>query len=230
MYHALLGTDYDAGLRLRVAVSGGAAMPAEIMRRFEERFAVPILEGYGLSETSPIATFNRVDRPRKQGSIGLPVWGVEVDVVDASGKPAPDGEPGEIVIRGHNVMKGYFGRPKATTAAIDGDGWFRTGDIGTRDADGYFYVVDRKKDMIIRGGFNVYPCELEEVLLTHPQVSLSPRIARLATASCCCATSAPGRTSAVSRFAAGRLPWLVRVAPVIVDACRIHRSGISTIS
>src|SRR6185437_5604951 len=171
MYHALLGTDYDAGLRLRVAVSGGAAMPAEIMRRFEERFAVPILEGYGLSETSPIATFNRVDRPRKQGSIGLPVWGVEVDVVDASGKPAPDCEQGEIVIRGHNVMKGYFGRPQATTAAIDGDGWFRTGDIGTRDADGYFYVVDRKKDMIIRGGFNVYPRELEEVLLTHPQVS-----------------------------------------------------------
>jgi long-chain acyl-CoA synthetase len=173
MYHALLGSESDAGLKLRVAVSGGAPLPGEIMRRFEERFAVPILEGYGLSETSPIATFNRVDRPRKEGSIGLPVWGVEVDVVDKEGKPAPDGEPGEIVIRGHNVMKGYLGRPEATKAAIDDDGWFRTGDIGTRDADGYFYVVDRKKDMIIRGGFNVYPRELEEVLLTHPDVSLA---------------------------------------------------------
>jgi long-chain acyl-CoA synthetase len=176
MYHALLGSESgSSGIadHLRVAVSGGAAMPGEIMRRFEERFAVPILEGYGLSETSPIATFNRADRPRKQGSIGLPVWGVEVDVVDSSGKPAADGEPGEIVIRGHNVMKGYFGRPEATKLAIDEDGWFRTGDIGTRDADGYFYVVDRKKDMIIRGGFNVYPRELEEVLLTHPQVSLA---------------------------------------------------------
>ena len=178
MYHALLESgslesETEAGLQLRVAVSGGAPLPGEIMRRFEERFAVPILEGYGLSETSPIATFNRVDRPRKQGSIGLPVWGVEVEVVDKEGKPAPDGEPGEIVIRGHNVMKGYFGRPDATKAAIDDDGWFRTGDIGTRDADGYFYVVDRKKDMIIRGGFNVYPRELEEVLLTHPQVSLA---------------------------------------------------------
>src|SRR5215472_4878433 len=117
MYHALLGCESEsAGIadHLRVAVSGGAAMPGEIMRRFEKRFAVPILEGYGLSETSPIATFNRIDRPRKQGSIGLPVWGVEVDVVDKEGKPAPDGEPGEIVIRGHNVMKGYFGRPEAT--------------------------------------------------------------------------------------------------------------------
>src|SRR5215472_5452637 len=173
MYHALLECEQEAGLGLRVAVSGGAPMPGEIMHRFEEKFAVPILEGYGLSETSPIATFNRVDRPRKQGSIGLPVWGVEVDVVTSGGKSAPDGEPGEIVIRGHNVMKGYYGRPEATKAAIDEDGWFRTGDIGTRDADGYFYVVDRKKDMIIRGGFNVYPRELEEVLLTHPQVSLA---------------------------------------------------------
>jgi len=171
MYHALLNCESPAEIAgtLRVAVSGGAAMPVEVMRRFEERFDVPILEGYGLSETSPIATFNRVDSPRKQGSIGLPVWGVEVDVLTRDDKPAPDGEPGEIVIRGHNVMKGYYGRP----GAIDDDGWFRTGDIGTRDADGYLYVVDRKKDMIIRGGFNVYPRELEEVLLTHPQVSLA---------------------------------------------------------
>jgi len=158
---------------MRIAVSGGAALPVELMRRFEERFAVPILEGYGLSETSPVATFNRTDRPRRAGSIGLPVWGVDVRIIRDDGSIADPDERGEIVIRGHNVMKGYFRRPDATAAAIDRDGWFRTGDIGVRDADGYLYVVDRKKDMIIRGGFNVYPRELEEVLLTHPQVSLA---------------------------------------------------------
>jgi long-chain acyl-CoA synthetase len=178
MYHALLtcetAGEYDLdgiAAGLRVAVSGGAALPGEVMRKFEERFGVPIVEGYGLSETSPVATFNRVDRPRKPGSIGLPVWGVEVELRGGDGREPAIGEPGEIVIRGHNVMKGYFGRPEATVAAIDEDGWFRSGDIGTRDADGYLYIVDRKKDMIIRGGFNVYPRELEEVLLTHPQVS-----------------------------------------------------------
>jgi long-chain acyl-CoA synthetase len=180
MYHALLTCEDTAGLdigaiaaRMRVAVSGGAALPAELMRRFEERFTVPILEGYGLSETSPLATFNRVDRPRRPGSIGLPVWGVEVKIVRDDGVVAEVGEPGEIAIRGHNVMKGYFQRPAATAEAIDSQGWFRTGDIGTQDADGYLYVVDRKKDLIIRGGFNVYPRELEEVLLTHPRVSLA---------------------------------------------------------
>ena len=180
MYHALLNCQetgrFDTGkiaARMRVAVSGGAALPMEVMRRFEERFGVPILEGYGLSETSPVATFNRLDRPRRPGSVGLPVWGVQVRIIRDDGSAAGDGEPGEIAIRGHNVMKGYFGRPEATAQAIDRDGWFRTGDIGTRDADGYLYVVDRKKDMIIRGGFNVYPRELEEVLLTHPAVSLA---------------------------------------------------------
>jgi long-chain acyl-CoA synthetase len=180
MYHALLNCEpagrFDIptiAARMRIAVSGGAALPAELMRRFEERFGVPILEGYGLSETSPIATFNRVDRPRRPGSIGLPVWGVEVRIIRDDGSVAKDGEPGEITIRGHNVMKGYFRRPEATAAAIDAQGWFRTGDIGIRDAGGYLYVVDRKKDLIIRGGFNVYPRELEEVLLTHPEVSLA---------------------------------------------------------
>ena len=189
MYHALLtraATERDTAHpaedvplatgaiadRMRVAISGGAPMPRELMRRFEERFSVQILEGYGLSETSPIATFNRRDRPRRPGSIGLPVWGVEVEVVTKDGARAEPGEPGEIVIRGHNVMKGYFARPEATAEAIDADGWFHSGDIGTRDADGYLYVVDRKKDMIIRGGFNVYPRELEEVMLTHPQVRM----------------------------------------------------------
>jgi long-chain acyl-CoA synthetase len=179
MYHALLNCPpgrYDIptiAARLRIAVSGGAALPAEVLRRFEERFGVPILEGYGLSETSPIATFNRVDRPRRPGSIGLPVWGVEVRIIRDDGSQAKHGEAGEIVIRGHNVMKGYFRRPEATAAAIDAQGWFRTGDVGIQDAGGYLYVVDRKKDMIIRGGFNVYPRELEEVLLTHPEVSLA---------------------------------------------------------
>jgi long-chain acyl-CoA synthetase len=180
MYHALLNCEetgrFDIekiAARMRVAVSGGAALPVEVMRRFEERFGVPILEGYGLSETSPVATFNRLDRPRRPGSVGLPVWGVQVRIVRDDGSAAGDAEPGEIAIRGHNVMKGYFGRPEATAQAIDRDGWFRTGDIGTRDADGYLYIVDRKKDMIIRGGFNVYPRELEEVLLTHPAVSLA---------------------------------------------------------
>ena len=177
MYHALLGATADGGLdpapiaRLRVAVSGGAALPAEVMRRFERRFGVPILEGYGLSETSPVATFNRIDRPRRQGSIGLPAWGVQVQIRADDGSEAGVEQAGEIVIRGHNVMKGYLGRPGATAEAIDPAGWFRTGDIGKRDEDGYLYVVDRKKDMIIRGGFNVYPRELEEVLLTHPAVS-----------------------------------------------------------
>ena len=180
MYHALLNCEetgrFDIekiAAHIGVAVSGGAALPVEVMRRFEKRFGVPILEGYGLSETSPVATFNRVDRPRRPGSIGLPVWGVEVRIARDDGTEADDGEPGEIAIRGHNVMKGYFRRPEATAEAVDRDGWFRTGDIGTRDADGYLYVVDRKKDMIIRGGLNVYPRELEEVLLTHPAVSLA---------------------------------------------------------
>src|SRR5262249_611155 len=159
--------------RVGGAVSGGPPLPAGLMGRFEERFGVPILEGYGLSETSPVATFNRVDRPRRPGSIGLPVWGVEVKIVADDGSEAKAGDPGEIAIRGHNVMKGYFRRPDATAAAIDDQGWSRTGDIGVRDDDGYLYVVDRKKDMIIRGGFNVYPRELEEVLLTHPEVSLA---------------------------------------------------------
>jgi long-chain acyl-CoA synthetase len=158
---------------IRLAVSGGAALPLEVLQRFEERFHVPILEGYGLSETSPIATFNRVDRPRRPGSVGLPVWGVEVMVVRDDGSEADIEEPGEIAVRGHNVMKGYFGRPEATATAIDAQGRFRTGDVGKRDADGYLYIVDRKKDMIIRGGFNVYPRELEEVLHTHPEVSLA---------------------------------------------------------
>jgi long-chain acyl-CoA synthetase len=128
------------------------------------------LEGYGLSETSPVASFNHPDRERKAGSIGTPVEGVDMRVVDWEGNEVAPGEVGEIAIRGHNVMKGYWRRPEATAAAIP-DGWFRTGDLGRVDEDGYFFIVDRKKDMIIRGGYNVYPREIEEVLYEHPDVA-----------------------------------------------------------
>jgi long-chain acyl-CoA synthetase len=131
-----------------------------------------ILEGYGLSETSPVATFNRQNQ-RKPGSIGRPVEGVELRLVSAADEggltDAPDGEVGEIAIRGHNVMKGYWKRPEATAAVMSG-GWFRTGDLGRIDSDGFYYIVDRKKELIIRGGYNVYPREIEEVLYEHPAV------------------------------------------------------------
>jgi long-chain acyl-CoA synthetase len=153
-----------------MAISGGAALPEQVLREFEEKFGAPILEGYGLSESSPSATFNRPDRPRKVGSIGLPIWGVELKVVSDSGETLGDGENGEICIRGHNVMKGYHNRPEATAETIDAEGWLHTGDIGYRDADGYYFIVDRKKELVIRGGFNVYPREIEEVLYQHPAV------------------------------------------------------------
>jgi long-chain acyl-CoA synthetase len=139
------------------------------MKAFEDRYPVKILEGYGLSETSPVASFNTIDRPRKPGSIGYPGWGVDMQVVDDNDRPLPDGEPGEICIRGHNIMKGYWQRPDATKEALRG-GWFHSGDIGIRDADGSYEIVDRKKDMIIRGGFNVYPREIEEALYAHPAI------------------------------------------------------------
>lgn len=157
---------------LRLAVSGGSAMPVEVMRAFGEKFGVQILEGYGLSETSPVATFNRLDRPPKAGSIGLPVWGVQVRLVDPLDHDVPQGEMGEILLKGHNIMKGYYKKPEATAEAMRG-GWFHTGDLGRMDEDGYIYITDRVKDMIIRGGFNVYPREIEEVMMTHPAVSLA---------------------------------------------------------
>jgi long-chain acyl-CoA synthetase len=154
---------------LEICGSGGAAMPVELMRAFEQALGCVILEGYGLSETSPVASFNQPDRERKPGSIGTPIEGVEMKVVDDNDEEVPDGEVGEIVIRGHNIMKGYLGRPEATAEAMRG-GWFHSGDLARRDEDGYFFIVDRKTDMIIRGGFNVYPREVEEVLYEHPAV------------------------------------------------------------
>ncbi|MSP11866.1 MAG: long-chain fatty acid--CoA ligase [Chloroflexi bacterium] len=157
---------------LRICASGGSAMPVETMRAFEEKFKVQILEGYGLSETSPVASFNVRSRPRKPGSIGVPIWGVEMKIVDDNDHDLPQGESGEIVIRGHNVMKGYYRRQEATAETIK-NGWFHSGDIGYMDEDSYFFIVDRKKDMIIRGGFNIYPREVEDVLMGHPAVSLA---------------------------------------------------------
>ena len=173
MYSALLhvpGRDgYDVS-RLRLAFSGGAALPVEVLRGFEAAFGCPVLEGYGLSETSPVASFNHPGRERKPGSIGTPIRGVQMKVVDIDDNELPRGEAGEIVIRGHNVMKGYWNRPDATAAAVR-DGWFHTGDVARMDGDGYFFIVGRQKDLIIRGGYNVYPREIEEVMHEHPAVA-----------------------------------------------------------
>lgn len=172
MYFALLNHPMadDVKLDLKFCAAGGSAMPVEVMKAFDAKFGVNILEGYGLSETSPVASFNTLHRPKKAGSIGVPIWGVEfrLEKDDGTVIEATD-EPGEICIRGHNVMKGYYKRPEVNAEQIE-DGWFHTGDIATRDADGYYFIVDRKKDMIIRGGYNVYPREIEEVLYAHPAV------------------------------------------------------------
>ena len=173
MYFGLLhhpgGEAYDVS-SVKYAMTGGAAMPVEVMNEFESRFPVKILEGYGLSETSPVASFNVAHKPRIAGSIGYPVWGVEMIILDEKGIPVPDGERGEICIRGHNVMKGYWNKPEATAEAIK-EGWFHSGDIGIRNPEGWFSIVDRVKDMIIRGGYNVYPREIEEVLYAHPAIN-----------------------------------------------------------
>jgi long-chain acyl-CoA synthetase len=155
---------------LRLCCSGGAALPVELMREFEARYGLPIYEGYGLTETSPVACFNLPDRPPRETSVGQPIYGVQMRIADDADRELPPGEVGEIVIRGHNVMKGYYKQPGATAAVLH-DGWFHTGDVGRMDEDGYFYVVGRKKDFIIRGGLNIYAREVENVLLAHPAVA-----------------------------------------------------------
>ena len=189
MYWGLLGAldDSDVDVKkvagtMRVAAAGGSALPVEVHKEFERRFGVTILEGYGLSETSPVASFSVWGEPARVGSIGRPIPDVEMKLinpepgvredVEVGEGDDPENVIGEIAIKGPNIMKGYFGRPDATAEAIV-DGWFRSGDLGRKDADGWYYIVDRSKDMIIRGGFNVYPREVEEVLLTHPEVSLA---------------------------------------------------------
>jgi long-chain acyl-CoA synthetase len=178
MYMALLGAVQAAGPdatlpRLRLCVSGGAPLPVKVLEEFNATFDVTIQEGYGLSETSPTATVNQLEFGVEAGSIGHPIWGVEVEIADPDVDDAivlkPVGEVGEIVIRGHDVFEGYHGRPEATAAAIV-DGWFRSGDLGTKDEHGFLRIVDRKKDLILRGGYNVYPREVEEVLVRHPDV------------------------------------------------------------
>jgi long-chain acyl-CoA synthetase len=230
MYAAMLHlpeADPAMAATLRVCVSGGASLPVEILRGFEEKFGCIILEGYGLSETSPVASFNHPDRVRKPGSIGTPIEGVHMRLIDDQGHTVPDGEIGEIAISGHNVMKGYWGKPEATAEAIR-DGWFRTGDMARVDEDGYYYIVDRKKDLIIRGGYNVYPREVEEVLHEHPAVAEVAVIgmphAELGEEIGAAVTLKPGasatpeelRTFAKDRVAAYKYPrrvWLVDALP-----------------
>ena len=182
MYWGLLGALADSQVdvdkiarNLRIAAAGGSALPVEVHKDFEKKFGVTILEGYGLSETSPVASFSIYGQPPRVGSIGVPIPGVEMKLLKPESWEEIEWTPdaiGEIAIKGHNIMKGYYGRPDATEQAIQ-DGWFRSGDLARRDEDGWYYIVDRSKDMIIRGGFNVYPREVEEVLMTHPDVSLA---------------------------------------------------------
>ena len=161
--------NYDTS-SLRLGISGGDSMPVEVLKNFEEKFGVVILEGYGLSETSPGACFNRSSEERKVGSIGVPFWGVELKTVDENNEEVPVGEHGELLVRGHNVMKGYYNNPEATEESMK-NGWFYTGDVATKDEDGYFFIVDRVKDLVVRGGYNVYPREVEEAIYEHPGVA-----------------------------------------------------------
>ena len=173
MYHALLQhpklADYDTS-SLRIAGSAGAALPAEFLDNFERKFGVVILELYGLTESGPVATFNRRD-DRKPYSVGKPIWGVDMQVWDDEGRRLPPGREniGEFVLRGHAITKGYYKNPEATAETIT-DGWLHTGDLGYQDEEGFYFIVDRKKDLVIRGGYNVYPREVEDVLYLHPAV------------------------------------------------------------
>ncbi|GAA3077335.1 long-chain-fatty-acid--CoA ligase [Streptomyces glomeratus] len=173
MYAALLHHPAEVDVpTLRMCLSGGASLPVEVLHGFERRFGCTVLEGFGMSETSPVVTFNHLDRPRKAGSVGTPIKDVEVRLLDEAGHDVGPGEVGELAVRGPNLMKGYWNLPEETAAAIP-DGWLRSGDLARQDEDGFLYIVDRKKDMIIRGGYNVYPREIEEVLHEHPAVALA---------------------------------------------------------
>jgi long-chain acyl-CoA synthetase len=167
--------DFDiSGIQsnLKNCLSGGASLPVPILETFEKRFNITILEGYGMSEGSPVVTFNQKDIGRKIGSVGTPAWGVLVKLVDEEGAVVPVGEKGQLVYKGHNVMKGYYKNPEATENTIV-NGWLHSGDIAVKDEEGFYYIVDRTKDMIIRGGLNVYPREVEEVLMKHTAVSMA---------------------------------------------------------
>jgi len=181
MFFALLAEDIVGRdlSSLRIAVSGGAAIPGEVIRGWEEKYGVIILEGYGLSESASTATFNVSAQERKMLSIGKRIWGVEVRIVDDQDQPLPPGpnNVGELLLRGHNITKGYYQKPAETEEAFRG-GWFHTGDLGYQDDEDFLFIVDRKKDLIIRGGYNVYPREVEEVLYAHPAVAEAAVIGR----------------------------------------------------
>ena len=157
---------------LKSCLSGGASLPVPVLEKFEKTFDLTILEGFGMSEGSPVVTFNQLDVGRKIGSVGTPVWGVQVKLVNQEGATVSVGEKGELVYKGHNVMKGYYKNPDATAKTIQ-NGWLHSGDIAVQDEDGFYYIVDRTKDMIIRGGLNIYPREVEEVMMKHPAVSMA---------------------------------------------------------
>ncbi len=164
--------DYDSiSKNLKICLSGGASLPVKVLEDFEKRFNVPVMEGYGMSEGSPVVTFNQLEIGRKPDSVGTPVWGVDVKLIDTDGVEVPVGEKGELLYRGHNVMKGYYKKPEETAKALQ-NGWMHSGDIAMKDEDGFYYIVDRTKDMIIRGGLNIYPREVEEVMIQHEAVSL----------------------------------------------------------
>jgi long-chain acyl-CoA synthetase len=164
------GADRDAMRSVRLAISGAAKLPEEVAAAFTARFGVPVFEGYGLTEAGPVVTTGVGDLPRP-GSVGVPVPGVEVRLVDADGDDVEAGDPGEIWVRGPNVFAGYWQDPEATARVLTPDGWLRTGDVAVADADGWLYLVDRRKDLIIVSGFNVYPAEVEEVLRAHPRIA-----------------------------------------------------------
>ncbi|MEO8861028.1 MAG: long-chain fatty acid--CoA ligase [Ginsengibacter sp.] len=164
--------DYDLiSSSLKTCLSGGASLPVKVLEDFEKRFNIPIMEGYGMSEGSPVVTFNQLKVGKKPGSVGTPVWGVEVKLVNDAGDEVPAGEKGELLFRGHNVMKGYYKKPTETAMALK-NGWLHSGDIAVKDKEGFYFIVDRTKDMINRGGFKVYPREIEEVMIKHEAVSL----------------------------------------------------------
>ncbi|MEM9847334.1 MAG: long-chain fatty acid--CoA ligase [Bacteroidota bacterium] len=179
MYWGLLNHEDKTGTvnldqiksNLRLCVAGGASLPVQVLEDFEAKYQVAIYEGYGMSEGSPVVTFNHPGQERKAGSIGTPVWGVEVMIADENDQELPVGEKGQLLYRGHNVMKGYYNRPKVNEEVLKG-GWLHSGDVAVKDEAGYYYIVDRTKDMIIRGGLNVYPREVEEVMIKHDAVSL----------------------------------------------------------
>jgi long-chain acyl-CoA synthetase len=168
-FRALINGPVCPQLPLRVCISGGAPLPAEILREFTARFSIPLLEGYGLSEASPVVSFQPIRGPWKPGSIGQPLANIEVSIQNDTGENLPPGQTGEVCVRGDNVMQGYWNQPEATAAVLR-QGWLLTGDIGHRDSDGYFYITDRKKDMLLVNGINVYPREIEEILYKFPGV------------------------------------------------------------